>query len=145
MERVNDTFLLVGRLLMASLFLSAGLPKALGGYEGFAKYIGGLGVPYPDIVAMVAVAVEVLGPIALILGLFPRLTALLLIAFVVIATGLAHRFWEFPEAQQMAQRNNFLKNVAIIGGLLFYYAAGAGAWAMSGRGERAGAGLHARA
>jgi uncharacterized membrane protein YphA (DoxX/SURF4 family) len=43
MERVNDTFLLVGRLLMASLFLSAGLPKALGGYEGFAKYIGGLG------------------------------------------------------------------------------------------------------
>ncbi len=143
MERVNDTFLLVGRLLMASLFLTAGIPKAIGGYAGFAKYLGGLGVPYPDIVAVVAIAVEVLGPIALILGVFPRLTALVLIAFVVAATALAHRFWEFPEAQQMANRNNFLKNIAIIGGLLFYYAAGAGAWALGGRGEHAG--VHARA
>jgi putative oxidoreductase len=143
MERLNDTFLLVGRLLMASLFLTAGIPKAIGGYAGFAKYLAGLGVPYPDIVAIVAIAVEVGGPILLILGVFPRLTALLLIAFVVVATALAHRFWEFPEAQQMGQRNNFLKNVAIIGGLLFYYAAGAGAWALGGRGEHAG--VHARA
>jgi putative oxidoreductase len=145
MERVNDTFLLIGRLLMASLFLTAGIPKVIGGYAGFAKYLGGLGVPYPDIVAVVAIAAEVLGPIALILGVFPRLTALLLIAFVLAATGLAHRFWEYPDAQQTNQMNHFLKNIAIIGGLLFYYAAGAGAWALGGRSERADEGMHARA
>jgi putative oxidoreductase len=144
MERVNDLFLLVGRLLLASLFLTAVYPKVLQGYGGpFAQYLGKLGVPYPEIVGVVAVAVELLAPVALILGIFPRISALLLIAFVIAATGLAHRFWEFPEAQQMNQMNHFLKNIAIIGGLLFYYVAGAGAWALGGRGEHAG--VHARA
>jgi putative oxidoreductase len=136
MERGQDLPLLVGRLLIAALFLVAGVPKALQGYGGgFAKYLGGLGVPYPEIVGAVAVAIEVLGPIALILGVFPRVIALLMIAFVIIATGLAHRFWEFPEAQVVAQRNNFMKNVAIIGGLLFYYVSGPGRWALGGRSQ----------
>ena len=146
MERLNDLFLLIGRLLLASLFLTVGIPHALQGYAGpFAQYLAKLGVPYPEIVGVVAVAIEVLAPIALILGVFPRISALLLIAFVIAATGLAHRFWEFPDAQQANQMNHFLKNIAVIGGLLFYYVAGAGAWALGGRGEHAGAGVHARA
>jgi putative oxidoreductase len=146
MERVNDASLLVGRLLMAALFLTSGIPKALQGYGGgFAQYLGRQGVPYPEILAIVGVAIEVLVPIALILGVFPRLSALLLIAFVIVATAVAHRFWEFPEAQQSNQMNHFLKNIAVIAGLLFYSVSGAGAWALSGRGERAGAGAHVRA
>lgn len=132
MDRVQDTGLLVGRVLMAALFLISGIPKAVG-YPGFAKYLAGHGLPYPEVLAIVGIAIEVLVPIALILGVFPRLSAVLLIAFVLAATGIAHRFWEFPEAQQLAQRNNFLKNVAVIGGLLFYYASGPGAFAMGGR------------
>jgi putative oxidoreductase len=146
MERVNDASLLVGRLLMAALFLTSGIPKALQGYGGgFAKYLGAQGVPYPEILAIVGVAIEVLVPIALILGIFPRLSALLLIAFVIVATGVAHRFWEFPEAQQSNQMNHFLKNIAVIAGLLFYYVSGPGVWALAGRGEGAGAGANARA
>jgi putative oxidoreductase len=146
MERVNDTFLLIGRLLMASLFLTAGIPKLLQGYGGgFAKYLGTLGVPNPEIVGVVAVAIEVLVPIALILGLWPRISALLLMAFVIAATVLAHRFWEFPEAQQQMQMNQFLKNIAIIGGLLFYYVSGPGAWSLAGRSAGVGAAHPARA
>jgi putative oxidoreductase len=146
MERVNDASLLVGRLLMAALFLTSGIPKALQGYGGgFAKYLGAQGVPYPEILAIVGVAIEVLVPIALILGIFPRLSALLLIAFVIVATAVAHRFWEFPESQQSNQMNHFLKNIAVIAGLLFYYVSGPGVWALAGRGEGAGAGAHARA
>jgi len=130
---------------MAALFLTSGIPKALQGYGGgFAKYLGAQGVPYPEILAIVGVAIEVLVPIALILGIFPRLSALLLIAFVIVATAVAHRFWEFPEAQQSNQMNHFLKNIAVIAGLLFYYVSGPGVWALAGRGEGAGAGAHAR-
>jgi putative oxidoreductase len=146
MERLNDTFLLLGRLLMASLFLTAGIPKALQGYGGpFAQYLGKLGVPYPEIVGVVGVAIEVLVPIALILGLWPRISALLLIAFVLVATGLAHRYWEFADAQQQVQMTSFLKNIAIIGGLLFYYVSGPGAWSLSGRSAGVGAAQPARA
>jgi putative oxidoreductase len=135
MEREgNDLPLLIGRLLMASLFLMAGIPKVLQGYGGpFSQYLAKFGVPYPEIVGVVAVAVEVLGPIALVLGIFPRLTAILMIAFVIIATGLAHRFWEYPEAQRVAQQSSFMKNIAVIGGLLFYYVSGPGRWALGGR------------
>jgi putative oxidoreductase len=146
MERVNDAALLLGRLLMAALFLVAGAPKVLQGYGGgFAQYLGSLGVPYPEIVGVIAVAIEVLVPVALILGLWPRISALLLIAFVVVATGLAHRFWEFPEAQQQMQMSSFLKNIAIIGGLLFYYVSGPGAWSLAGRSAGVGAAEPARA
>jgi putative oxidoreductase len=136
MERVNDTFLLVGRLLMASLFLTVGIPKIMQGFG--ANYLGMLGVPYPEYVGIIATAIEVLVPIALILGLWPRISALLLLAFVIVATVLAHRFWEYPEAQQQMQMFNFLKNIAIIGGLLFYFVSGPGAFSLAGRREPAG-------
>jgi putative oxidoreductase len=146
MDRVNDAALLVGRLLMASLFLVAGVPKALQGYGGgFAKYLGSMGVPYPEVVGILAVGVEVLLPVALILGIFPRISALILIAFTLVATGLAHRFWEFPEAAQQAQMTQFLKNIAIVGGLLFYYVSGPGAWSLAGRGAPAATPVPARA
>jgi putative oxidoreductase len=146
MERVNDTFLLVGRLLMALLFLWYSIPAALQGYGGgFSKYLGSLGVPYPEIMGVVAIAIEVLVPIALILGLWPRISALLLIAFVIVATALAHRYWEYPAAAQQAQEYHFFRNLAVIGGLFFYYASGPGRFALAARSSGAGAAAHARA
>lgn len=152
MERVNDTFLLVGRLLMAALFLNAGIPKAIGFitgdqvYAGFLKSVTGSGLPYPEVWALVGIAIEVLAPIALVLGIFPRVSSLFLIAFVIVATAIAHRYWEFAEPMaRRSQTSSFFKNVAIIGGLLFYYVSGPGAWALAGRGAGSGVGAHARA
>jgi putative oxidoreductase len=151
MERVNDAALLAGRLLMASLFLTAGVPKATGyiyqdqAYTGFLRAVAGSGLPYPEVWALFGIAVEVLGPIALILGVFPRISALLLIAFVIAATAIAHLFWQYPEAQYMAQRGQFFKNIALIGGLLFYYVSGPGAWSLAGRSAGVGAAQPARA
>jgi putative oxidoreductase len=146
MERVNDAFLLVGRLLMGALFLTIGGQHALQGYGGgFAKYLGSLGVPSPEIMAVVAAAVEVIGGVGLILGVFPSLTALLLVVFMIVATALAHRYWEYADAQYANQMNHFLKNVAILGGLLFYYVSGAGAWSLAGRRSAVGTASPARA
>jgi putative oxidoreductase len=146
MERVNDTFLLVGRILLAALFLSAGIPKALQGYGGgFAQYLASMGVPSADIVAAIAVAVEVLVPVALVLGIFPRISALLLIAFTAVATLLAHRYWDFPAAQQQAQMGQFFKNIAIIGGLMCYFVSGPGAWSLAGRSAAVGTAAPVRA
>ena len=136
MDRQQDTALLIGRLLMAALFLVPGIPLALGGHVGFSKYLAGLGVPYPEIMAMVAAAIEVVVPIALILGVLPRISASVLIVFVIVATALAHRYWDYPAEQMGNQRNHFLKNIAVIGGLLFYFASGPGAFALGGRSRR---------
>jgi putative oxidoreductase len=133
MDRQNDGALLIGRLMMAALFLATGIPKALGGYVGFGGYIGRLGMPYPEIMALVGTAIEVLAPIAIILGVFHRASAAILIAFTLIATFLAHRYWEFPVEQMGNQRDHFFKNLAVVGGLLVYYASGPGAFALGGK------------
>jgi putative oxidoreductase len=133
MDRANDLVLLIGRLLMSAVFLPSGIGKLLG-FSDFAASLATKGLPYPEAWAAAAVAIEVLGPIALILGFLPRWTALLLIAFVAMASGTSHRYWEFTEAAaRRAQEINFYKNVGIIVGLLFYFASGPGAWSLARR------------
>ena len=133
MDRQNDGALLVGRLLLAALFLQAGIPKALGDYVGFGKYIGNLGMPSPEIMSLAGTAIEVLATIAIILGICHRASAAILIVFTLVATFLAHRYWEFPVEQMGNQRNHFFKNLAAVGGLLYYYATGPGAFALGGK------------
>jgi putative oxidoreductase len=130
--RTNDVALLVARLAVAALFLPAGVGK-LFGLSGFAAMLAGNGLPFPGLVAVLAVTAEIIGPIALILGIAPRLTAVLLIAFTLVASLIGHAFWTFPADAQSAQQTQFFKNVAIIGGLLFYYVSGPGAFSISPR------------
>jgi putative oxidoreductase len=132
MNRANDALLLLGRLLMAALFLPSGIGKAMD-FGPFAASLADKGLPYADALAAAAVAAEILGPIALILGVLPSWTALLLIAFVATAIGISHRYWEFAEAAaRRSQEINFYKNVGIVAGLLFYSVSGAGSWSIAG-------------
>jgi putative oxidoreductase len=70
--------------------------------------------------------VEFLMGAALILGVGTRYAALVAFVFVLIATALAHRYWEYPAAAVGNQYNHFLKNLAIMGGMLAIFAAGPG-------------------
>jgi putative oxidoreductase len=76
---------------------------------------------------VLAIAVELGGALLLIAGWHARWAAWALILFVAVATFAAHRFWEFDASQYRNQMNHFLKNLALIGGLLFVVAFGPGA------------------
>jgi putative oxidoreductase len=127
MTRTNDFVLLVARLAVAALYLPSGFSK-LFGLSGFAASLAAKGVLFPEVLAFVGAATEVVGAAALVLGLAPRLTAVALVGFTVVATLISHRYWDFPEAARQAQQIQFLKNVGIIGGLLFYFVSGPGAF-----------------
>lgn len=129
----NNALLFLGRLLMAALFLPSGIGKAMN-FAGFSASLAEKGLPYPEVLAGAAVAAEILGPIALILGVVPGLTSLMLIGFVIVATGISHRYWDFADAAaRRGQEISFFKNVGIVGGLMFYWAAGAGTWVLGAR------------
>ena len=121
----NPMLPLLSRILLGALFLVAGVRKFMF-FAGSAGYFAKLGFPAPEVMTWVAITVEILGGLLLIIGWRTRLVAWVLVLFVAIATGMAHRFWEFPEAQLQNQLNHFLKNIAIIGGLLMITAFGAG-------------------
>jgi putative oxidoreductase len=118
---LSDFLLLVGRWCIVTVLL-------LTAWSGSPTpgYLGSLGVPNPGLMSTVAIAVEYIVAFSLVFGIATRYGALLGIAYVIVATVLAHRYWEYPQAQQVAQYTNFLKNIAIFGGLLLVFVSGGG-------------------
>jgi putative oxidoreductase len=130
--QLQSIYSLVGRLLLAAVFLPAGLSK-IAGFAGTVGYIGSVGMPLPTVSAVVAIAVEVLGGLALVLGFQTRIAALVLAAFTLVASFFFHNFWTLPEAQQMMQQLMFFKNIGLVGGLLTLAAWGAGALSLDAK------------
>jgi len=124
--------MLIARILLAAVFLTAGVRKLLG-VAASAGYLAKLGFPMPEVMVWVAIVIEIGGAVLLITGWHARRAAWLLILFVAIATAMAHRFWEFDAAQYNNQLNHFLKNAAIIGGLLYVAMLGAGGLSLDSR------------
>lgn len=102
-------------------------------FPGSAAYFASLGFPAPEATAVLAILIELGGGLLLVAGWKTRWVAWLLVAFVAIATATAHRFWEFDAAQFNNQLNHFLKNLAVIGGLLYVAAQGAGRFSIDAR------------
>ena len=125
----QPTLLLLARIFIAALFLVAGARKLLT-YAATAGYFAKLGFPAPDAVAVLAIAIELGAGLMLLAGWRTRWAAWLLVVFVVVATAMAHRFWQVEPAQFANQLNHFLKNVAIIGGLIFVATFGPGRMAL---------------
>jgi len=132
----SDVVLLLGRVLMAAIFLNGGFHK-LTGLEGFAGYLAGHGVPvgaYP--IAVLAACVEFFGALCVLVGLGTRYAAVLMAGFTLVAALIAHRFWEiYDPAMYVNQMNHFMKNVTIVGGFLLLYAAGPGRLSVDRRGS----------
>jgi putative oxidoreductase len=123
---------LVGRILLAALFLPAGIGK-LTGFAGTVGYITSVGLPLPQVAAAIALVVEIVGGIALITGFGTRFAALALAVFTVVASVFFHNYWAVPAEQQMIQQLMFFKNIAVVGGLLTLAAWGAGSWSLDAR------------
>lgn len=128
----NDALALVGRILLALMFVMAGLSK-IGGFAGTAGYIASKGLPLPEVLAAGTIALEVLGGLALILGWQTRWAALALAGFTALASVIFHNFWALPAEQQMMQQLMFMKNLSVVGGMLVLAAFGAGRFSLDAR------------
>ena len=127
LTRSEDAAMLLGRLLIAALFLPSGYNRLMS-FSSFAGSLAVKGIPYSEIVAGVLVAAECLGPLALIIGLWPRRTALALIGFTAAMLWLAHGPSIGTLVFRPRQNVDILQNLAIVGGLLLYFACGPGVW-----------------
>ena len=125
-----DVLILIGRILLAWVFVGV----AYGAITNFARstaYFTSQKLNPPELWAWTALLVELLIAASLILGIGTRYGAILVFVFVLIATAIAHRYWEFPAGpQQFAQYNNFLKNISIMGGALAILVTGAGRFSL---------------
>lgn len=128
----QDALALVGRILIAVLFIPAGFGK-LTGFAGTVGYIGSAGLPLPQVGAALAIVVELGLGLALLVGFKTRLAALVLAVFTLAASFFFHNYWAVPADKAMVQQLMFMKNVAITGGLLAFVAFGAGRFSVDRR------------
>ena len=129
---LQNPFALLGRWLLAALFLPAGIAK-MAGFAGTVAYVGSVGLPLPAVGAAIALVVEVLGGLALVLGVGTRIAAVVLAIFTLVASYFFHPYWNVPAAEQMIPFLLFYKNIAVVGGLLILAAFGPGAWSIDAK------------
>ena len=113
---------LVARILLSAIFVTAGINK-VSGYTGTQAYMEAHGLPGALLPAVIAL--EVIGGIAVLLGIFSRYAGVALAAFCLAAAAVFHR--DFADQMQVT---NFMKNVCMAGGFLLLFANGPGRYAV---------------
>ncbi len=124
-QTTNNLFNLIGRLLLASLFLPAGLQK-ISGYTGTQGYMEAMGIP-GGLLPLV-ILLEIGGGIALIIGFKVRWTALVLAGFCAVSAFIFH--YQPDDQMQMIL---FMKNIALAGSFLILASTGAGKFSLDNK------------
>jgi len=120
----SDLLLLLGRLLLAWVFLRSGYGKIFD-IAAVANSYPPRGLP--PFLAYIATPFEFFGAIALIFGFATRYVVIGFVIFMLVATFSSHRYWEFADAAaRRAQDGNFYKNLSMLGGLLALFVCGPG-------------------
>ena len=132
MHSLSKPLTLIARILLAAIFITAGLSK-IGGFDGTVAYIASKGLPLPALIAALTIVVEVLGGIAIVLGYKARVAGFILAIFTILAAVIFHNFWDAPADQAYLQNIMFMKNLSMAGGLFLLTVFGAGGLSMDSK------------
>jgi len=135
MNALNRYGPLAGRILIALIFVLSGFGK-ITGFEGTVGYIASKGLPLPQLAAIGSIIVQLGGGILLIIGWKARWAAAAMLVFTALAALFFHNFWAVPPDQAQNQMIHFMKNISMIGGLLFVVVHGSGPLSVDGDDRR---------
>lgn len=129
MTTLTRLFPAVGRALLSLIFIAIGVAK-LYGFSGFSQYMEAKHLAAVPVLLTLSIAVELAGGLAVFIGWRARSSALLLLLYLVPVTAVFHDFWAQQGMAAQVELVNFLKNVAIMGGLLLIAAFGPGPYSV---------------
>ncbi|MGH8469852.1 MAG: DoxX family protein [Gammaproteobacteria bacterium] len=118
MNTVQPLGLLVGRVLLALIFIGSGFSK-ITGFAGTAATMAAKGMPMVEVLLIIAILIELGGGLLLAAGYKARGAALAIFLFLIPATLIFHGFWAVDPEQVKMQLIQFQKNLAIMGGMLY--------------------------
>ena len=121
-----------GRVLLALIFVISGYGKLVG-FDGTVGYIASKGLPLPQLAAAAAIAIELVGGVLLVIGWQTRWAATAIFLFMIPTTLIFHAFWAAPAANLQMETIQFMKNLCIMGGMLYVMAFGAGPLSVDNR------------
>lgn len=125
MNTGNSPLPAVGRLLLALVFVLAGIAK-LGTIAATSHQMATHGIPYANDLVWGVVALELGGGIMLVLGLFARVVAGAYFFYLLTLAVIFHGYWTMTGAAAHAQHTAFFEHLSMMGGMLYVVAFGAG-------------------
>jgi putative oxidoreductase len=129
MQNLQPLGLLVGRVLLALIFIIAGFGK-LTSFSGTAAYMTSHGIPAAQVFLIPTILIELGGGISLAIGFKARWAAFAIFLFIIPTSLIFHAFWAADPAHVQMQMIQFQKNLAIMGGMLYVVVNGAGPWSV---------------
>jgi len=122
-----------GRIMIATIFLMSAVGNKIPNFNNIAGYMASEGVPLPKLMLAGAIVFLIVGSLSIIVGFKARIGAGLLLVFLVLATYYFHDFWTIEDAQaKQGQMIHFMKNLALMGTMLFLIANGSGRMSLDG-------------
>lgn len=118
-----------GRMLLALIFILSGFNK-LSGWDGTLQYMASKGLPFTEVLLALSIIIELGGGLLIALGWYARWAALAIFLFLIPVTLSFHNFWAFSDQEQNMQMIQFMKNLAIMGGMLYIAVHGSGAYSI---------------
>ena len=119
----------VGRVLLASIFVLSGFNK-INGFAGTAGYMASKGLPMSDVLLVITIIVELGGGILIMVGWQARWAATAIFLFLVPVTIIFHHPWGVDPTKLQMEMIMFMKNLAIMGGMLYIVAFGSGPYSL---------------
>jgi putative oxidoreductase len=116
----------LARILISAIFLISGV-QMLMHFDSTAHMIGEKGIPLATVSAAISILISIVGAVMIIIGWQTKLAAAIQFVYLIPVTIMYHNFWAAPPQLRDMQQTNFLKNLAIMGGLLILATRGAGA------------------
>lgn len=120
-----------GRVLLGLYFIVPGITK-ITGYEDTVQYMASHGMTFIPFFLILTIIIQIGGGLSLVAGYQTRMIAFVLAGLTLVISMVMHDFWTMPagELQTGHETQNFVKNMAIMAGLLAVAGLGGGAWSM---------------
>ena len=121
--------------MISTIFLVSAVANKIRNFDSVAQYMGNEGIPQPQVMLAGAILFLIAGSLSIILGYKARIGAGLLFVFLALATYYFHDFWKFRGQDQQLQMVQFMKNLSMMGTMLFIMANGSGAMSLDKKGS----------
>lgn len=133
MHTIETACLLVGRFLLGLYFILPGIQK-ISDFEKMSEYMQAHDIPVISFLLPLTIFIQLSAGTALVIGYRGKIAAFLLAGLTFVISIYMHNFWAMEEGvARMHEMQNFIKNMAIMAGLLFVTALGTGKFSLDNR------------
>src|SRR5580692_4058355 len=123
---IRGPLTVVARVFLCTIFFMAAVGNKIPHFSDVAKIMESVGVPAPQLLLAGAIAFLLVGSLSVIVGYKARIGAVLLLTFLALASYYFHPFWRLEGQAQQEQMIQFMKNLSMMGAMLFVMANGSG-------------------